>query len=153
MTHTRRRSGLFASVFTGVLIVSLFILTSWYRGGYAGPGPVCVFTEGAVGVGLHTGTNPPGWVFEKNNNAPKSIWWPLIESGSGFIIIGIPLWMPFLLCAMISAVLWRRYYAIPAGLCRQCRYDLTGNVSGVCPECGTPVRNTETQKHKNAEME
>ncbi len=23
--------------------------------------------------------------------------------------------------------------------CRGCGYDLTGNVSGVCPECGTPV--------------
>ena len=24
-------------------------------------------------------------------------------------------------------------------LCRHCDYDLTGNVSGVCPECGTPT--------------
>lgn len=23
--------------------------------------------------------------------------------------------------------------------CHRCRYDLTDNVSGVCPECGTPV--------------
>ena len=23
------------------------------------------------------------------------------------------------------------------GLCERCGYDLTGNVSGVCPECGT----------------
>jgi hypothetical protein len=26
------------------------------------------------------------------------------------------------------------------GLCSRCGYDLTGNVSGVCPECGTPKR-------------
>jgi hypothetical protein len=25
------------------------------------------------------------------------------------------------------------------GHCRRCGYDLTGNVSGVCPECGSPV--------------
>ena len=25
-----------------------------------------------------------------------------------------------------------------AGRCVKCDYDLTGNVSGVCPECGTP---------------
>ena len=25
------------------------------------------------------------------------------------------------------------------GRCRYCRYDLTGNQSGVCPECGTTV--------------
>jgi hypothetical protein len=30
----------------------------------------------------------------------------------------------------------RRY---KAPLCRHCGYDLTGNVSGRCPECGTPV--------------
>ena len=26
------------------------------------------------------------------------------------------------------------------GLCPHCRYDLTGNVSGVCPECGSEVK-------------
>jgi len=25
------------------------------------------------------------------------------------------------------------------GLCPNCAYNLKGNVSGVCPECGTPV--------------
>jgi hypothetical protein len=25
------------------------------------------------------------------------------------------------------------------GLCLQCGYDLTGNTSGICPECGTPI--------------
>jgi rubrerythrin len=24
-------------------------------------------------------------------------------------------------------------------LCEQCAYDLTGNASGVCPECGAPA--------------
>ena len=31
---------------------------------------------------------------------------------------------------------WRRR----AGRCLHCGYDLTGNVSGICPECGTPVQ-------------
>lgn len=26
-----------------------------------------------------------------------------------------------------------------AGLCGKCAYDLTGNVSGICPECGTKI--------------
>ena len=25
------------------------------------------------------------------------------------------------------------------GRCRQCGYNLTGNVSGICPECGRPI--------------
>ena len=24
--------------------------------------------------------------------------------------------------------------------CHRCRYDLTGNISGVCPECGARIR-------------
>jgi hypothetical protein len=35
---------------------------------------------------------------------------------------------------------------IPPGLCRQCRYNLTGNVSGKCPECGTPVKRDGSEK-------
>lgn len=26
------------------------------------------------------------------------------------------------------------------GYCARCRYNLTGNTSGVCPECGTAIR-------------
>ena len=28
--------------------------------------------------------------------------------------------------------------------CRNCRYQLTGNVSGICPECGTPIPGART---------
>jgi hypothetical protein len=31
----------------------------------------------------------------------------------------------------------RRYRRRCKGLCVRCGYDLTGNVSGICPECGT----------------
>ena len=31
------------------------------------------------------------------------------------------------------------------GLCVRCGYDLTGNVSGVCPECGTQVETPESE--------
>ena len=33
----------------------------------------------------------------------------------------------------------RRWRRAKAGVCTRCSYDLTGNVSGVCPECGTAV--------------
>ena len=37
---------------------------------------------------------------------------------------------------------WRysRTYRRERGLCERCAYDLTGNISGVCPECGTSIR-------------
>lgn len=34
----------------------------------------------------------------------------------------------------------RRPEELPTGnICRKCGYDLTGNVSGVCPECGEQI--------------
>lgn len=44
--------------------------------------------------------------------------------------------LPFIAAMAIRAVRGRR---VPPGCCPACRYDLTGNVSGVCPECGTKV--------------
>lgn len=45
---------------------------------------------------------------------------------------------------------FRRWRSRSQGRCSKCRYDLTGNVSGVCPECGTAVGNAKTQKNGNA---
>ncbi|UCG15461.1 MAG: hypothetical protein JSV19_09200 [Phycisphaerales bacterium] len=40
----------------------------------------------------------------------------------------------------VVTVLRRRFYPIhPRGHCQSCGYNLTGNVSGVCPECGEPT--------------
>ncbi len=32
-----------------------------------------------------------------------------------------------------------RRYRLKRGLCVGCGYDLTGNITGVCPECGVPI--------------
>ena len=51
----------------------------------------------------------------------------------------ISLWFPFIVFAIPTAIMWYRDRRPPPGHCRTCRYDLTGNESGVCPECGTEV--------------
>ncbi len=43
-----------------------------------------------------------------------------------------------------TMIIWckhaRKAPFLPVGaICFSCRYDLTGNVSGICPECGTPI--------------
>jgi len=47
----------------------------------------------------------------------------------------------FLILAMFTWYLFRadRPAVIPPGHCRKCGYDLTGNISGVCPECGERI--------------
>ena len=58
-------------------------------------------------------------------------------------IVAFPYWPLIPLCGAYSGRFL--YLAVRAvrrtrrGLCASCGYDLTGNVSGTCPECGTPV--------------
>jgi len=53
----------------------------------------------------------------------------------------LALWIPFLLVAIPTAYLWYRdRRRLPSGHCRKCGYNLTGNVSGVCPECGCATK-------------
>lgn len=51
----------------------------------------------------------------------------------------LPLWIPCLLVIGMSGLWYWRIRRFKEGSCRHCQYDLTGNTSGVCPECGTPI--------------
>ena len=46
-------------------------------------------------------------------------------------------WFVILPGAVTILLFWRTR-RLPAGLCQSCGYDLTGNTTGICPECGTP---------------
>ncbi len=59
----------------------------------------------------------------------------------GLVRFTVPLWMLCVLFAAYPTVAFicgplRRYRRRRKGMCLKCGYDLTGNVSGVCPECG-----------------
>jgi len=49
------------------------------------------------------------------------------------------LWTPLSICVLVGAVVASRWKVARAGCCAECGYDLRGNVSGRCPECGTDV--------------
>lgn len=52
----------------------------------------------------------------------------------------LPLWVPILLFAALAIrASLRIRRSRRTGACARCGYDLTGNVSGRCPECATPV--------------
>jgi len=48
----------------------------------------------------------------------------------------LPLWVPALTFVIPTVLLWYRDRRPPKGHCQNCGYNLTGNVTGVCPECG-----------------
>jgi hypothetical protein len=71
------------------------------------------------------------------------------EFGGGFQK-SVPVWPLFTICLVPAANRWRLMVmqwwlerriraAALEGVCYSCRYNLIGNKSGVCPECGRPI--------------
>ena len=68
------------------------------------------------------------WNYEYLENVTARVWWVIVPLWMGLAAIGVP--------TILLTVIDRRS---PKGHCQQCGYDLTGNESGVCPECGYGV--------------
>lgn len=49
--------------------------------------------------------------------------------------VSLPLWIPFVPILTLTLWCWWRDRR-RQGICRDCDYNLTGNLSGTCPECG-----------------
>ena len=62
-----------------------------------------------------------------------------------YLIVMLPLFGPVMgLCMALPFTIFPGLLRTPKtqhreGFCDQCGYDLTGNVSGICPECGQPT--------------
>jgi hypothetical protein len=59
------------------------------------------------------------------------------------LMVGMIFVAGVVLSVVLTAARRRLSRERPIGLCRRCGYNLTGNLSGVCPECGTPVKRSE----------
>jgi hypothetical protein len=87
------------------------------------------------------------WHIYRNDD---SVRWLPSSAGGAFLLIQVPLWIPFLITAVPTVLLWWfGHRRIPPGHCQKCGYNLTGNVSGVCPECGqeVPPQHSDRQDH------
>jgi hypothetical protein len=131
-------------------MICALILASWalsYRWtvGYVGACWDCLLTDGAVVYHSGISWGCTGWA---TGNTPAAMFWdtplmPVVGHGASGIIACFPLWLPLAVFGVPTAVLWwhawREHRRIPPAHCQHCGYDLTGNVSGRCPECGTVV--------------
>lgn len=71
------------------------------------------------------------WPSFRRNNGP-------LGPGTGVITVSIPFWLPIVVATVFLFFLYsRRSQAIAELKCSCCQYSLCGNVSGICPECGT----------------
>lgn len=85
-----------------------------------------------------------GFGYAPNVRLPIDGWAPIPW------IMRVPDWAIVVVLALLPAA-WStrtvrglavRRRRLAVGACHVCRYDLTGNVSGVCPECGAAMRST-----------
>lgn len=142
------------------LIVSIVILLTWisstiwgvnYEFVKSNVAGVITFGDGELGwmtlKGLNASSNPKGFSVERiNGNRVWGLELPSIKRDDFYgednmLWVTIPLWLPFVIVAAPTAFLWhidrRRKHQ---GHCPKCGYDLLGNQSGVCPECGTTIQ-------------
>jgi hypothetical protein len=59
-------------------------------------------------------------------------------------IVSVPLWIPLVLCALPTMLLFYRDRKPKPGCCATCRYDLAGLKGDKCPECGTKIATTDS---------
>ena len=71
---------------------------------------------------------------------PEGSWILTGFSTYGVLVVVV---LPILCVGITTVLLWLIDYrlsrSIPPLHCQDCGYNLTGNTSGICPECGTPI--------------
>ena len=149
--RTRTRKIIKWTSFSGALILAavLALASNWYVEYYDWTGKtkyLVAFVHTGVVVLTESGNNPTaprrgkGWRINRANT--QSTIWPRIRFKSSLnqFSVWVPLWCPILLLTLTSALTWRGKKALYPS-CSSCEYDLTGNTSGVCPECGAAIVN------------
>ena len=153
--HINRRASLYSlSMLLSVASAGAFALSVKWEIGYFSEGISVYAIEGAVCAGFHIPSEVlnnfggPGWrCRDPRPDRPWLVrlmmnnvrWLPYVKRIGGAVFVAVPLWIP-LLAGLIPWLfrLWHRARRKP-GHCRFCDYDLMGNVSGTCPECGRGV--------------
>ena len=56
------------------------------------------------------------------------------------VLVTAPDTVIYVVYGVIRLIVWpfTRTKTFPLGMCQKCGYNLRGNISGICPECGTP---------------
>ena len=99
-----------------------------------------------VAASWYTSVADESWTFGVNPWYSGRNWYDfgvlsVISDGHAVLGVVFPLWFPAVLCLTCSFLVirkpFRRWRRRKRGRCETCGYDLTGNMSGTCSECGS----------------
>ena len=139
-----RRVGKWGGLVASCLLAALYATSTWFFIDRTAPRKQCSITIWQGFVYFYWGHIPGGdelpvWAMVRADEFGLG-WWPRSwYRSTPYHAVSAPLWLPLLLVALPTAFLWYLDRRLPRGHCQACGYDLTGNVSGVCPECGEKV--------------
>jgi hypothetical protein len=136
---SRSRTLSLAGLGMSVIITGACLASLRWQFGFAGERMAVTLVHGGIRAGVMSTAPPRGTGFWASPVGGGFLAWPQTFSSSSITVIALPLWMPFLAFAVPSIIGWWRTRRRPSSQCPSCGYDLTGNVSGLCPECGTEV--------------
>ena len=156
MKNVTRRQRLRGTCKWGGITLCVLLFALWLVSGWAefdclveparGPDTCLVVRRGCVTCNASTYRDcfrPPAGL-QISSGAPGWDWWrwetAFLEPSKDprwLLHSEFPLWLPFLLIALPTGfLLWSDHRKRIRGGCVECGYDLTGNTSGKCPECG-----------------
>lgn len=145
-----------ATIVAGLLITAVWAMSFWWIPTYThfgGDKPIIQIRYGcvAVWIGFSDPNDDAGFSMEhchgdwsKSGGLARGklgLTRPYVCDWWYQRLIVIPLWIPWSAATLLALGLGyqRRRRRFPPGYCTHCGYNLCGNVSGVCPECGLRI--------------
>lgn len=132
-------------VFRSFAFISVIFLVLWFASfrygfGYFGKNFLFMYAQGGIGAYRFPGIpeSSMGWFGQRNTRDDIGIVW-LIEVEGPIGVIGG--WIPVVSFG-IPALICLPPRRVKPGFCIKCQYNLTGNRSGICPECGTAIKSS-----------
>lgn len=119
------------SAYTPLAVCAL--IGAVHAGRYRGPNVIYLVYGTLASWPLIAQYTSRGWRLGRNTTDTEMLRMAMVISA---YVVGLSLVCRF--AARLSGR-WSGYSKFPAGHCQTCGYDLTGNVSGRCPECGRAI--------------